>query len=288
MDMTRQYFIISLLLIFVMENADGTNNSIIKTNDTDSIVIEYYPIPSPDEIMSYIDRNSLIFKPKILNKRENVNIYNTSYEKRLGVGIYMANVAYALSFEQTGTALSYFEIVEKLGREINVFSQEIGDIAQRFVNNVHHQDSLKNLYTESYILMFEHVEYTSNMNSYVIISAASFIESLYLALNSIELRNQDNEFIERVLGQRIVLDHILKAAEFYLDKNQKDRLFFELSGVKKAFDTHNPTYQPISKQVKNDGTIVLGYNKLWHGSELGSIIELKNEINLLRKIWAKE
>ncbi len=267
----------------------GNNNPISKSLNAnpDSLVVEFYPIPSPDEILEYIDKNSLYYKSFLLNNPKNVEIYNTSYDKKLGFGIYSADLAYALSFKQTGTVLNYFRIIDDMGRELNLFPSDIENFSDRFIKNINRDDSLKNLYTESYLLMFDHLDESANMGSYVIISAGSFVESIYFALNSVKSEANDDAYRLRIWNQKLVFEQLLKIANRHLDKVQKERLFKELSGIKRVFDTYTERPKPVNRDVKPDGTIVLGKPAEPAGNKPGSVQELKMEIDMLRKKWVK-
>lgn len=279
------YIIATTILFFLGGQAKALDHGRTVNMNPDTMVVEFYPIPSPDEILSYIDQNNLNYRPVLLNKRENINLYNTSFEKRIGFGIYMADLAYALSFEQTGTALGYFELVEKLGSEMNIFPSDINTIGERFIDNINQHDSLRNLYTESYIMMIDHLEQTENMSSYVLISASSFIESIYMALNSMAENSEDDAFRLRVWSQKYILNYIFKNAEEHMDSAQKDRLFKDMAGVKRLFDSYVERPKPVSKQVKDNGTIVLGQKNNEDTPNPAPIQELKKEINKLRAKW---
>lgn len=280
--------IVTLFMFLPVAKVSGTDIENEQKSNSDTMVVEFYPIPSPDEILSYINRNNLNYRPILLNKKENATNYNTSFEKRIGFGIYMADLAYTLSFEQTGTAMNYFEVVEKMGREMNLFPNEIETIAQRFINNINQYDSLKNIYTESYILMIDNLEQTSNMGSYVIISAGSLIESIYFALNSLDRDTEDDAYRLRIWNQKLVFEHLLKTAERHLNKNQRDQLFEDLAGVKKILDSYKERPKKVSKHVKNNGTIVLGQKDSTEEEKPAPITELKKEIDLLREKWIKK
>lgn len=268
-------------------DAKEPQNRPVNINEPDSMVVEFYPIPSPDEILEYIDRNSLHYRDALLNNPTNVEIYNTSYDKKLGFGIYMADLAYALSFEQTGTVMNYFSIVEKMGRDLNLFPPDVEEISNRFIDNVNQHDSLKSLYTESYILMIDHLNETSNTSSYAIISAASFIESIYFALNSVKSEYEDDAYRLRIWNQKLVFEQLMTITDRHLDKLQKEKLFSDLEGVSRVFNSITIRPKPIKSEVKGNGTIVLGQNSS-DENKPASIQELKNEINLLRNKWVKK
>jgi hypothetical protein len=254
---------------------------------SDSLEVEFYPIPSPDEILEYIDVNSLHYRESILNNLKNVDLYNTSYEKKIGFGLYMADLAYALSFEQTGTVMNYFGTIEGLGRELNLFPSEIGAISERFITNINRHDSLKNLYTESYILMIDHLDETSNIGSYAIISAGSFIESIYLALNSLNPDAENDAYKIRIWGQKLVFEQLMKIADHHLDKPLQERFYKDLAGLKRVFDTYSERPKPTTTQVKDNGNIVLGKADQKDGKKPASLTELRKEIDILRRKWVK-
>lgn len=286
----RLFFVLTILMLTIRTIYSAANGMPVGFNNQqnrDSMAVEFYPIPSADEILEYIDRNSLSYKSGLLINRRNVELYNSSYEKRIGFGLYMANLAYALGFDQTGTALSYFEVIEKMGGDLDLFPREIESISQRFINNIGRHDSLKALYTESYILMIDHLGETSNMGSYAIISAGSFVESIYFALNSVQSQHENDAFRLRIWNQKLVLEQLWKVADRHLDRVQKEQLFSDLAGVKRIFDSYTERPRPVKRETKPDGTIVLGQKSELETLKPASVQELKIEIDLLRKKWVK-
>lgn len=276
-------FLSSGNLIFGEITADKPVNS----SNADSLVVEFYPVPSPDEILEYIDRNSLYYRATLLNDTRNVEVYNTSYDKKVGFGIYLSDLAFALSFEQTGTVINYFGIIEEMGRDLNLFPAVIGEVSERFIKNINRPDSLKSLYTESYILMIDHLDETSNVGSYAIISAGSFIESIYLALNSVKSESEDDAYRLRIWNQKLVFEQLIKIADRHLDRSQKERLFKDIAGVKRVFDSYTERPKAKKSMVNRNGTVVLGQIEQPEGNRPASVQELKNEIELLRRKWVK-
>jgi hypothetical protein len=271
--------------------AEEHQNKSMTTVNPDSMVVEFYPIPSPDEILEYIDRNSLHYRESLLNNLQNVELYNTSFEKKIGFGIYLSDLAYALSFDQTGSVINYFGTIEDMGRELNLFPSEVSEISERFINNVNQHDSLKNLYTDSYILMIDHLDQTSNVGSYAIISAGSFVESIYIALNSVKTDADDDAYRLRIWNQKLVFQQLVKIAERNLEKSQKERLLSDMAGLKRVFDSYVERPKPPKSQVKGNGTVVLGQqpsNQPDTSTEMpASVGELRKEIDLLRRKWVK-
>ena len=177
--------------------------------------------------------------------------------------------------------------IDEMGRDLNLFPAEVSEISERFINNINHHDSLKNLYTDSYILMIDHLDQTSNIGSYAVISAGSFVESIYIALNSVKSEADDDAYRLRIWNQKLVFQQLMKIAERHLDKAQKERLFNDIAGLKRVFDSYIERPRPIKSEPKGTNTMVLGQSNQQETIKPASVNELRKEIDLLRAKWIK-
>jgi len=196
-------------------------------------------------------------------------------------------LAYALSFDQTGSVINYFGTIDEMGRDLNLFPAEVAQISERFINNINQHDSLKNLYTDSYILMIDHLDQTSNIGSYAVISSGSFVESIYIALHSVKSEADDDAYRLRIWNQKLVFQQLLKIAERHLDKSQRDKLLNDMAGLKRVFDSYVERPKPIKSEPKGNNTMVLGQSSEPDSKKPASVNELRKEIDLLRAKWVK-
>lgn len=253
----------------------------------EEMVVEYYAVPSPEEILSYIHNNKITYTPKLMNSPANSDKYQTSKERLVAFGIYLADMAYAGSFEQSGTALRYFEVTERSGKSMNLFPAEIKGLVERMLNNMNRIDSINNIYDELYLMVIANLHDTDRFGEYALISAGGFIEALYLALNSSDSRLKEDGFRMRVWDQKMILDQLKSMFNKYLNETQKTQVMKDFEGVFTAFEEFAKSPQATTSNKRDDGAMVLGAAPAKEKA-VNPIENIHQEINQLRAKWVRE
>ncbi|WP_088654696.1 hypothetical protein [Geofilum rhodophaeum] len=253
----------------------------------EEMVVEYYAVPSPEEILSYIHNNEITYTPKLMNSPTNSDKYQTSKERLVAFGMYLADMAYAGSFEQSGTALRYFEVTERSGKSMNLFPAEIEGLVERMLNNMNRIDSINNIYDELYLMVIANLHDTDRFGEYALISAGGFIEALYLALNSSDSDLKEDGFRMRVWDQKMILDQLKSMFNKYLNETQKAQVMKDFEGVFAAFDEFAKSPQATTSNKRDDGAMVLGAAPA-KAKAVNPIENIHQEINLLRAKWVRE
>lgn len=254
----------------------------------EEMVVEYYAIPSPDEILSYIHNNEISYTPALLTDLKKSGLYQTSTERLVSFGIYMADMAYAASFEQTGTALRYFELTETIGKNMNLFPPEIQNIGERLMNNMNRMDSINEIYDELYLLVIANLHDTDRFGEYALISAGGFIESMYLALNSNGSKIKEDDFSMRVWDQKMILDQLNNMFSKYLNETQKKQVIADFEGLNSVYSefTSSGNYSKTTEK-RSDGAVVIG-NASAEKPTSEPIENIHIEVNKLREKWIKK
>lgn len=253
----------------------------------EEMVVEYYAVPSPEEILAYIHNNKITYTPKLMNSPANSDKYQTSKERLVAFGMYLADMAYAGSFEQSGTALRYFEVTERSGKSMNLFPAEIEGLVERMLNNMNRIDSINNIYDELYLMVIANLHDTDRFGEYALISAGGFIEALYLALNSSDSRLKEDGFRMRVWDQKMILDQLKSMFNKYLNETQKAQVMKDFEGVFTAYEEFANSPQATTSNKRDDGAMVLGAAPA-KGKAINPIENIHQEINLLRAKWVRE
>lgn len=254
----------------------------------EEMVVEYYAIPSPDEILSYIHNNEIGYTRSLLTDLSKSNLYQTSTDRLLSFGFYMADMAYAASFEQSGTALRYFEVTETIGKNINLFPAEIQNIGERLMNNMNRIDSINEIYDELYLLVISNLHDTDRFGEYALISAGGFIESMYLALNSNGSKIKEDDFSMRVWDQKMILDQLNNMFKKYLNETQKKQIMADFAGLNAVFSeyTSSESFSKTSEK-RSDGAVVIGSTAPAEPVS-NPIDDIHKEVNKLRDKWVKK
>lgn len=252
----------------------------------DTAVVELFAVPSPDEVLHYVSKDELKFQPRLLNKAANKTRYNTSKEQYIALGSYLADLAYCVSFKQSTSALEYFQTIDEMGKNLNIFPSQIEKIKNRFADNVGNVDTLKQLYYEVYEIVMDNLFETSRFNHYTLVSAGAFAESIYLAVNSTQMDMQSNDFKRRLGDQNLILEQLQSMIGKYLDKTTRDMMLAEMKPLVTAFEGYSAKASPASAQKRHDGAVVISSSRSAESTKK-SLVELNAELTKLRMLWTK-
>lgn len=280
----REILKVCLLAVIIFAGlAVATNAAAQQSGQTE--VIEYYAIPSPDEILSYIHNNEISYTPSLLTNPDNSSHYQTSTDQMLAFGIYLADMAYAVSFEQSGTALRFFEVTESMGKSMNIFPPEILNIGERLLRSLDNLDSINALYDEMYLVVISSLHDAGRFGEYATISAGGVVEALYLALNSRDSKIKEDAFRMRVWEQKMILEQLETMSNKYLNESQKKKILGDMKDLYAAFDEIPSQDATTNAEKRNDGAVVLGSTK--PTLKPASIDIIHKAVNDLRAKWVK-
>jgi hypothetical protein len=279
----------SLLLLVLPLLAIQANTPVAHVypiQDQDTAVIELFAIPGPDEIMHYVAKDDLKYTPSLLNDTKNNSLYMTSKDRYVALGIYLADLAYCVSFKQTNNAIKYLDVIDDLGKKLNVFPSNIDDIKSRFADNIGNVDTLKALYAEVYESVMDNLFATSRYGHYTLISAGTFVESVHLAVNSTEMDAHSNDFKRRLGDQSRVAQSLMRMYGKNLDKKTQEQIIAEFGPFAKVFESYGAKSSPVSATKRYDGMVVISPSKEAITTQK-YLLELLNELTKLRALWSK-
>ncbi len=287
MSKISRSFCILILLFSISPTIHSERVFGVTSPPEEEMLVEFYSIPSPDEILSYIHNNEIQYTPNIISDEKKKSDYRTSTEKLLALGFYMADMAYTITYNQSATSLSYFEVVEDLGKNLNIFPSEVEALGQRIIKNMNRMDSLNILYDEVYLTIIGNLHETGRFGEYAIISAGGFIESLHLALNSNGTKIMEDEFIKRVWDQKMIMDQLHKMFERYLSPTVKSSIIKDITPLTEAFNEFIQHNTVTSSSTREDGAVLIGIVPVPETQSLPPITKIHEEVNKLRSKWVK-
>ncbi|ASB49607.1 hypothetical protein CDL62_10860 [Alkalitalea saponilacus] len=250
----------------------------------EEFIVEFYSIPSPDEILTYIHNSEIQFTPRLLNDVRKSDSYNTFRDRLLAYGFYLANLAYSISFEQNHTGLQYFNTVDEMGRQLNIFPPEVEELGHRLMRNMNQMDSLNLIYDELYLLVIANLHDTDRFGEYALISAGGFVESLYLALNSDGSKIHDDGFRMRVWDQKMIMDQLVVMFNRHLNEPVRKAMLNDMEGLIDAFNEFTIETESPKVAGTSNGVITIGGGRAT-GSTVNSIRRIHEEVNKLRGKW---
>lgn len=224
-------------------------------------------IPSPVEVATILALSGAPYDHTLLNPTDKADKYTTIIQKAFNIGIYGADLNYAIVYDQPQDVLNYLAVVEKLAEQIDVAGAVNKELLKRVEKNIHNKDSLISLTFPIYRSMDNYLHLNEQDNVAAMILSGGWIEGLYIATKVINHQpvNDQNRFIyQKVIDQEESLSNLL-----ILLQNHKN---------------NPPALNPIINSLKNIQKTYLDGRTLGEDLLPGQIDLISNEINLLRAL----
>lgn len=209
------------------------------TDDTLTNNIEkstFYKIPSPAELFIFLKEEDKFFNPNSLNPVENKNNYNTSTAKALNFGIYASDLAYCAMFEKNQETAKYYSAAKELADGLGLVKGFDKNITQRLENNINNSDSLFQIANEAYWRAYNFLEREDKTNILPYIIVGNWIESVYIAIHSIDEFDPDDVVIKRIADQDLVLDNLMAYLNSARNKEELENIILNLRIILRTFE----------------------------------------------------
>lgn len=196
-------------------------------------------IPFPFEILENLQSAHISFDQKVMNPVSNASKYNQYNSKALNLGIYGADLAYAVTYEQFQPIGAYVKNAKKLADDLNIpfaFNQEMMDKYSRFKDN---KDSLTQVVYNSYNEVDKSLKDDARVGIAALVVTGSWLEGLYISTHTFvnAEKNPDNERLYKTIGdQKKSLGIVVKLLDEYKSDAYIASLIEELKGITSLYD----------------------------------------------------
>lgn len=221
----------------------------------------YHLCPSPAEMLSIIDMSDMKFHGDILNPPQNINNYLDTKSQTLNLGVYVTDIAYTSLFGRNEETINYLETVRDLAEKIRVSGAIDEELINRAKQNVGDLDSLFILSNEAFINMLYFCEKNNRTNTIIMISAGTFVESLYLAINMIAQYDATNYLIQHLADQKYAIDNLMAFAESIADDPNVSTTIEQLKPLKDIFIRLETTGGSTTVKKESENKLVIGGGK---------------------------
>ena len=256
------------------------DNSNVSSSGTIKFDGEIISVPSPVQITNLIQRNNIAFNQEWLHNLQSSSRYINETKKALNLGVYGGDLAYIANYNLGQMNNDYFDVIAKLGSELNVLDNVDKKLMTKLTNNLDNRDSLLRLNADFFRSIDSYLKSNDryDLSSYILIGG--WIESLNLASKAA----QNNEALRTRLGeQKYAAPSIAKLAT-----KMSDPAFAgvrtKLEELCNAFNALESTYsyrQPINDQREKKTYLRSQTSVKVTDEELASLTE---KINAVRNV----
>lgn len=196
-------------------------------------------IPFPFEILEKLHDSHISFDMKVMNSVGNTPKYNQYNSKALNLGIYGADLAYAVTYEQFQQIGPYVKDAKKLADDLHIpfaFNQDMMDKYNRFKDN---KDSLTRVVYDSYNSVDQSLKDDDRVGIAALVVTGSWLEGLYLSTRTFMNadKNDNNKGLYKTIGaQKQSLGIVVKLLNEYKSDKYISSLIDELNEITSLYD----------------------------------------------------
>lgn len=213
-------------------------------------VEEYiYPLPSTFEVTNMLNDIEASYIFDIASDPENAGSYFTEKSRAINLGIYIADLAYATTYNQTAEIQDYFRAIEKLTRELDISAAFSGDLPEQITENINNKEELTDLVTNVFQDAYSFMNEQGRTELSFLVLAGTVYEGLYLTTHISENTFQNPRLIETILFQK---EHILELAEMmkeYSDSELLGETGQDIAAINEIYALEEGTTSMTEEQV---------------------------------------
>jgi hypothetical protein len=216
-------FLSGLLLPFFLVACGSDENNAKKdlelpevSSDVKNEVV--YAIPSPNEQFDLLHALGGELIPGIVHDLSQINQYNTTMGASLNFGIYTADAAYMMRFNQGKKVfMDYVSALDRLGDHLgiaNIYGDELIEAIEEAQENAM---MLYDISSDNYLKVYDKMIENEKEAELSLILAGGWVETMYILFESAGDFGQDMEIELALVEQIYVLDNLINFMSNYAD-----------------------------------------------------------------------
>lgn len=290
----RIWFVFFLVMFFIncckseksnQQKDTGFESSVDFPDSLEQIQFKekYYQFPSAQEMFNFIKQEeSLNFEPHLINPVQNYTKYIDTRSKMLNLGVYLTDLSYLTLYKEINTASDYLEIIHKLYSDLRIDAPFTDKFIRRVKNNLQNEDSLiyfSELYSDEF---YRYMLSNNKEHVLAMVSAGSYIEGLYIALNLMDEYKRDSRAIQKIADQKYTFENLYNNLNEY--KEDSNVLFAMdcMQQVLAVFNQIQGIKEPVKTTRDEENKLIIDGGTKLNITE-NQFNELKQVINQLRK-----
>ncbi len=239
-----------------------------------------YLFPSPGEILDRFYSADLQYKDGLLHDPAASDTYLSVKDKGLNLGVYLTDMAYAALFSRNSQAADYMEVIRKLSGDLNVSTSTFETLIERAWEDMGNRDSLISISNEVFFNMVEFLESSGQENIVAIISSGAYVESMYLALKSVDEYNEDDPIIRQIAELKYPMENLMGHAESVSDDPNVQSI---LTFVKELNQLFNELETTASNAVVSEPGVISFSGNSTPDLNRENFDEMKQKVILIRE-----
>lgn len=239
-------------------------------------------VPSPIQMAFYLLNSKAPYNEKLMNPTTNLDKYSNSFAQAINLGIYQADLGYAIAHGQTQQSLNYLEAVKTLGDKLGILNSFEKEMIERAEDNLDNKDSLFAITTDAFKDAETYLNENARPEIADLVVIGGWIESTYLATQT--AKTSGGPALRRRIGEdKLVLPALISIMEGHTGGKDFLALTSKLKEVAALYDQIKVMrkYQPaetdkVEKVTRINSKSQIRYTKDQLAQITAKVAEIRN------------
>lgn len=255
------------LTLAACSGEDAENDSLTTSNKTvDSLKAVsaekiFYSIPSPIEMATLLKSSGSIYDKSLPNPVERKDKYTTVRSRALNLGVYGADLSYAVVYDNTQESMLYLACAKKLADGLGITGAFSEEKIARMEANMNNRDSMLAMISDSYWETDAYLQENERGNVSAYIIAGGWIEGIYLGskiAQKLKPSGKHKDIAKRIAEQKVSLDNLIALLESYASPESFGDLIDDLKALQAVYATIKETETETTATTNPDGSTTIG------------------------------
>jgi hypothetical protein len=205
--------------------------------DKDGGIPIFYNMYLSVELSSLFKSVGATYDAKLTSSPDLADQLNTSSDKALNLGVYAVDLSYSKYFEQLDKAAKYLKTMSILSSDLGIPDDKFVKSVKRVEGNLANKDSLVRIANEIYKTVESNLKESDRASAAALIIVGGWTEAMYIATQTVSVKNQDFEFLQRIEDQKNSLDNLITLLDKYKTDIAVKEYINQLEDLKKSMDS---------------------------------------------------
>jgi hypothetical protein len=248
-------------------NQEATENQTIagELQDTAQFKAEAQKIidefPSPFAVTELINKAGAGYIIDISNSVDNASKYITVPSRALNLGIYGADLSYAVTYNKKQETMNYLKASQTLLSSLEIKTNYDENFRKKVDANITQKDTLKNMFAGQFSLTYNELNKADRTNISAMMIAGATVEGIYLAAQLTDMASNKTELKKTLTQQKESVSKLVALLKLYKNDSDVQAITPKIEELKVVFDSIGETI--TDDQLKTLSAKVEEIRKEW-------------------------
>ncbi len=191
----------------------------------------YYPIPAPDEMFSFIEVNKVGYDAS-KNPKVDLSQVQMEKEKAVAFGLYSSNLAHVSAYDDVQQAIIYYKAIRQLANDLGIDGAMNKETMDAIQDKLDEPDSLMPIINSSYRDAVAFLEENKRGNIMAVVAASGWLESMHIVITSMSFADAPDLLKQRIADQKLVFGNLWSFLKKYEEEEMVKEMMTDLLPIR--------------------------------------------------------